>query len=42
MKFVRALHKTTRGYELELDDGQRAKVSRRKASDVLKALGLDK
>lgn len=37
---VRAAHRTLRGLVLELDDGQRVAVSRRRASDVLDRLGV--
>lgn len=37
---VRAVHRTTRGIVLELDDGERVEVSRRRAADVLERLRI--
>jgi DNA-binding LytR/AlgR family response regulator len=39
--FVRALHRTEQGAELELEDGQRVPVSRRRASELSRRLGLE-
>jgi DNA-binding LytR/AlgR family response regulator len=41
LHFVRALHRTGQGDELELEDGQRVPVSRRRASELSRRLGLE-
>jgi DNA-binding LytR/AlgR family response regulator len=40
--FVRALHRTDRGIELELEGGQRVFVSRRRTAAVVRRLGLER
>jgi DNA-binding LytR/AlgR family response regulator len=41
LHLVRALHRTEHGAELELEDGQRVPVSRRRASELGRRLGLE-